>query len=45
FGRSENEEGRSPYLDIGNLEPPSSKIMSKRQSAIQQQRLRAQEPK
>ncbi|CAG8526266.1 21196_t:CDS:2 [Dentiscutata erythropus] len=45
FGRSENEEGRSPYLDIGNLEPPSPKIMSKRQSAIQQQRLRAQEPK
>ncbi|CAG8794292.1 14350_t:CDS:2, partial [Cetraspora pellucida] len=47
FGRPENEaEGRSPYLDTDNLSTTSSKFMSKRQSAIiQQQLLRAQEPK
>ncbi|CAG8563920.1 13171_t:CDS:2, partial [Racocetra persica] len=46
FGQPENEsEGRSPYLGVDNLSPTSPR-MSKRQSAIlQQQRLRAQEPK
>ncbi|KAF0442437.1 conserved fungal protein [Gigaspora margarita] len=46
FGRSENEaEGLSPYFGVDNLESLSPKTMSKRQSAIYQQRLRAQEPK
>ncbi|CAG8638760.1 10156_t:CDS:2, partial [Cetraspora pellucida] len=47
FGQPENEvEGRSPYLGVDNLSTQSPQFMSKRQSAIiQQQRLRAQEPK
>ncbi|CAG8642932.1 23430_t:CDS:2, partial [Gigaspora rosea] len=47
YGRSENEieEGLGPYFGVDNLEPHSPKTMSKRQSAIHQQRLLAQGPK